>query len=156
MRFEFLKPWTAAVKWVVRLWVLLVCLKFVGCIFMVTGPWGPEVGGRLPNGHAVYFQARPRGRETDDRLTWIDHQGIVRRFWVDQIHAGFSFVTIKYADGGNLIWVEADGEVGASLDLISGDFRFEQQPQLPGAIYGQGQTLAAGRTWSVSGALGPW
>jgi len=137
-------------SWIVRAILLLIVVKFVGCVFMLRGVWGPQVGGVLPNGHTVYFQAQPVGRETDDRLTWIDPNGVVQHFMVNQIHAGFSYVSVKYLDQGDRVWVESDNEVGASLDLTTGEFRPEQQPQFNWAKLGAGETLAEGRTWAIA------
>ena len=131
-------------------------MKVGGCLLMLTGPWGPRIGGTLPNADSVYFQARPVGRETDDRLTWITPNGETRHFWVDRIHAGFAYVTIKYDDGGNRVWIESDGKVGASIDLRTGDFRSEHEPQHAWAIFGAGTILDAGITFSILGILGPW
>ena len=142
-------------RWIVRAFFLLMLFKFVGCLFMVRGVWGPQVGGVLPNGHTIYFQSQPVGRETDDRLTWIAPNGEVKNFWVDRIHAGFSYVTIKYSDRGDRVWVESDHKVGASLDLATGEFQWEQQPQPKWAELGGGETLAAGRTWAVANFFWP-
>ena len=123
---------------------------------MVPGPWGPRVGGRLPNGSEIYFQARPVGRETEDRLTWISPDGDVRHFWVDQIHAGFDYVTIKYTDNGDRAWVESDGHVGASIDLTTADFRAELAQQHPWVAMESGTVLDAGSTGNILWLIGPW
>lgn len=143
-------------RWLVLPLVVWLCVKVNGCYLCQPGPWGPRVGGSLPNGHIVYFQARPVGGETDDRLTWINTEGASREFWVDQIHAGFPHVTLKYNGEGNQVWVESDNKVGASLDLETGEFRAERYEQFPWVIYGEGQSLASGRTWSILWLLGPW
>ena len=139
-------------KQVVVVWL---CLKVAGCFILVPGPWGPKVGGKLPNGAEVYFQARSEGRETDDRLTIIV-SGQSTHFWVDRIHAGFGHVTIKYANGGRHVWVESDGKVGASLDMATRDFRGELVEQHDWAVYGSGEELDSGRTWGVIDVIGPW
>src|SRR6516162_11668134 len=111
-------------KWLVLVW----CVgKIGGCACMLPGPWGPQIGGRLPNGHEIYFQSRPRGRESDDRLTWIKNGGMVQHFWVNRIHAGPAHVTVRSTDHGNRAWVEAsskpwdqaDSRVIASIDLTT-------------------------------------
>lgn len=138
------------------IFLLWICLKIGGCLLMVPGPWGPKVGGKLPNGTEVYFQTRPVGGETDDRLTVVAPNATAQQFWVDRTHAGFEHVTLKYAHGGNQLWVEADGKVGASIDVKTGDFRAELDPQHAWATYGGGKTLDAGRTGSIIWLLGPW
>lgn len=131
-------------------------MKIGACVLMLTGPWGSRVGGILPNGHSIYFQARPVGRETDDRLTWVSPDQNTRHFWVDQTHAGFDHVTIKYTNDGDRVWVESDGKVGASIDLLASDFRAEQDSQHSWAILGGGTLLDAGSTGSILWSLGPW
>jgi hypothetical protein len=136
--------------------VVWVCLKMSGCILMIQGPWGPRIGGRLPNGSQIYFQARPVGRETYDRLTWIRPDGSEEHFIVDEIHAGFDHVTIRYMNGGDLVWVESDGEIGASIDLRTTDFRAEFDMQHDWAKYDTGEVLDSGFTGSVWWVVGPW
>ena len=136
-------------RWLKLLFVPWLCLKIGGCVLMVTGPWGPRVGGRLPNGSEIYFQSRPVGRETDDRLTWISPDGNTQHFWVDRIHAGFGHVTIKYTNNGDRVWIESDGKVGASIDLTSADFRAELDQQHPWASMGSGTLLDSGSTGSI-------
>ena len=131
-------------------------MKFAGCVLMNPSPWGPRIGGKLPNGSEVYFQARKVGIETDDRLTWIDPSGVTRHFMVDQIHGGFSHVTIRYADNGDHVWVESEGKVASSIDLSNSDFRAELQKQHPWAIVGAGAPLASGKTGSLIWLMGPW
>lgn len=143
-------------RWAKILLVMWLCMKMGGCLLAVPGPWGPKIGGKLPNSHSVYFQARPVGRETDDRLIWLTPNGRERHFWVDQIHAGFGHVTLKYVGGGDRVWVEADGKVGASINLTDGDFRSEDQPQHDWAVLGTGETLSAGSTGNILWLIGPW
>lgn len=143
----------SALQWLFLLWV---CLKIGGCVLMVRGPWGPKIGGKLPNGVEVYFQARPVGRETDDRLTVVAVNAATKHFWVDQIHAGFGHVTLKYNDNGDQLWVESDGKVGASIDLTTGDFRAELDTQHEWAKHGAGTKLDSGNTGSMIWLLGPW
>ncbi|HEY2413900.1 MAG TPA: hypothetical protein VGI40_16735 [Pirellulaceae bacterium] len=145
----------AIVRWLKIIFVVWICMKFGGCILMLPGPWGPRVGGILPNGHSIYFQARPVGRETDDRLTWVSPDGNTVHLWVDQTHAGFGHVTIKYTNNGDRVWVEADGKVGASIDLVTSDFRDEHDQQHPWAIMGGGTSLDSGSTGSIIWLLGP-
>lgn len=146
----------AIVRWLKIVFVAWVCMKIGGCALMLTGPWGPRIGGALPNGHSIYFQARPVGRETDDRLTWISADQKTQHFWVDQIHAGFDHVTVKYTNNGDRVWIESDGKVGASIDLGTSDFRAELDSQHPWATMGAGTTLDAGSTGSIIWLLGPW
>ena len=122
---------------------------------MIPGPWGPQVRGNLPSGGYVAFQSRPVGGETDDQLIWVDKEGTSRSFFVDQIHAGFAHVVLKIKDDGNGVWVEADGKVGASLDLNTGMFRAEQDSQFEWAQYGQGRKIGEGRTWSLLQSIYP-
>jgi len=146
---------------VLRWWIPLFILWLLAKSFLPTiiGParWGPAVGGTLPNGHAVYYQSRSTGgNETDDRLTWIDAQGERRDFWVNQIHAGPSYVAVKHTEDGLGVWVEHKDAVIASLDLRTGRFRGEFVEQLPFAKAGRGHTLASGRTWSIATVILPW
>jgi hypothetical protein len=130
--------------------------KVAGLIFLIPHPWGPEVRGSLPMGGFVIFQSRIVGRETDDRLTWIRADGQRQEFWVDRIHAGFEYVTIRLRDNGKGVWVEAYGKVGASLDLTTGEFRAEHDPQFEWAVFGKGEVIGAGRTWSIMSIFLPW
>jgi hypothetical protein len=123
---------------------------------LVPGPWGPRVGGRLPNGNEIYFQARKVGKETDDRLTWVSPAGHSKHFWVDQIHAGFGHVTVKYSNGGDRVWIESSGKVGASIDLTTEDFRAEHERQHSWAVLGEGEALDSGSTGTILSILGPW
>ena len=115
-------------------------------------------------GHEVYYQSRPRGRETDDRLTWIKADRAVQHFWVNQIHAGPAHVTIRYTDHGDRVWVEAsskpwdqlDSQVVASIDLTTSEFREEFQQKPTWAALGIGQVLGAGQTWDFVHIIGPW
>ena len=130
------------------LWVLVG----IGRVLTNTAPWGPEIGGRLPNGNEVYFQARPGGFETDDRLTVIAPNTAPQHYMVDQVHGGFEYVVLKYTNTGNQLWVESDGKVGASIDLTTNDFRAEHDTQHSWAEYGTGTTLGSGNTsspWSL-------
>ena len=135
--------------------VLWVFAKLAGCCIMVPRPWGPEVRGDLPDGGYIVFQSRVIGRETDDRLTWVTKDGLRRHFWVDRIHCGFGYVTLKLRDDGKGIWVESDGKVGASLDLATGEFRAEFDTQFEWAKYGQGKAIAEGLTWGILQILLP-
>ena len=42
--------------------------KTAGCIFLIPGPWGPEIKSPLPDGGSIAFRSRPIGKETDDQL----------------------------------------------------------------------------------------
>ena len=134
------------------LWVLLA----IGRVLTGHAPWGPRIGGTLPNGTEVYFQARPGGFETDDRLTVVAPGMTPQHFWVDRVHGGFEHVVLKHNNTGSQVWVESDGKVGASIDLTSGDFRAEHDPQHPWATYGTGTTLDAGNTSTIISILRPW
>ncbi len=146
---------------------LAICLTLVlfvvlwGCFSVVrvlTGlaPWGPRVGGKLPTGTEVYFQARPAGFETDDRLIVIAPNQSPKHYWVDRVHGGFEHVVLKYNDTGSQLWVESDGKVGASIDLTMDDFRSESDTQHNWAAYGTGTTLDSGNTSSLFSLLSPW
>lgn len=138
------------------LFVIWFCFKVGGWFVRLPSPWGPQVGGHLPNGSEIYFQARKVGGETDDRLLWTPPGRATCELWVDQVHNGFAQVTIKFTNNGDRVWVESNGKVGASLDLITCDFRPERDTQHPWARLGTGQTLAAGKTGSLLWAIGPW
>ena len=140
------------IKWIIAVWLIG---KMGGCIFLIPGVWGPEISSHLPNGSKVIFQSQPVGRETNDRLTLINSEGKRQDYWVDQIHAGFSYVTIKLSDDGTGIWIESDGKVGASLNLLTGDFRDEHSSQFEWAHYGHGNKIAEGRTWSFLNIIYP-
>lgn len=144
------------VRWIKLAFVMWLGLKIGGCTLMLPSPWGPRVGGRLPNEHEVYFRSRKIGQETDDQLIWISPHGHTKHFWVDQIHAGFDYVTIRYSSGGEHVWVESDGRIGASLDVTTSDFRAELAPQHSWATLGDGTELDSGSTGSVLWLLGPW
>lgn len=139
----------------VLLFVLWVCFA-AGRVLTGHAPWGPRVGGKLPNGTEVYFQARPAGFETDDRLTVIAPNKVPKHYWVDQVHGGFEHVVLKYNNTGNQLWVESDGKVGASIDLTINDFRSESDTQHNWAAYGTGTTLDSGNTSSIFSLLSPW
>ena len=140
---------------IVALLVLWVCFG-VGRVLTGHAPWGPRVGGKLPNGTEVYFQARPAGFETDDRLTVIAPGKAPEHYWVDQVHGGFEHVILKYSNAGNQLWVESDGKVGASIDLTTTDFRSELDTQHSWAAYGTGTTLDSGNTSSIFSLLSLW
>jgi len=123
---------------------------------MIPHPWGPQIVGFLPDQDKIVFQSRVIGRETDDRLTWITSDGRRKDYWVDRIHAGFDYVVIKLNDNGSGIWIESDGKVAASLDLITGEFRCEQEPQFSWAKFSTGKTIAEGQTTTVLNLFLPW
>lgn len=140
---------------VISLFVLWICLK-IGGVLTGNAPWGPRVGGKLPGGTEVYFQARPAGFETDDRLTVVAANMTPKHYWVDQVHGGFKHVVLKYNSTGNQLWVESDGKVGASIDLTTNDFRAEDDQQHQWAKYGTGTTLDLGSTSSIVSVLKLW
>lgn len=150
------QPQPSRWRWVKAVLVLWLCVKISGCYLVVPSPWGPKIGGTLPNGTKVYFQARKVGGETDDRLTVIAPDAERQHFWVDRIHAGFDHVKIKYIDHGKYVWVESDGEVGASIDVAEGDFRAEIDQKHEWAKLSKGTTLDAGYTGSIIWLIGPW
>ena len=137
------------------LFVLWICFK-IGGVLTGHASWGPRIGGKLPNGTEVYFQARPGGFETDDRLTVIAPSMSPKHYWVDRVHGGFEHVVLKHDNTGHQLWVESDGKVGASIDLTTGDFRAELDPQHKWAKYGTGTTLDSGNTSSIISLLRPW
>ena len=139
----------------VLLFVLWICLK-IGGVLTGHAPWGPRIGGKLPNGTEVYFQARPAGFESDDRLTVVAPNMAPKHYWVDRVHGGFEHVVLKYNNTGNQLWVESDGKVGASIDLTTSDFRAEQDPQHKWAKYGTGTTLDSGNTINIIWLLRLW
>lgn len=139
----------------VSLGVLWVSLS-IGRVLTGQAPWGPRVGGKLPNGIEVYFQSRPTGFETDDRLTVLAPNMAPKHYWVDQVHGGFEHVVLKYHDTGSQLWVESDDNVGASIDLMTNDFRSESDTQHNWAAYGTGTTLDSGHTSSIFSLLSPW
>ena len=136
--------------------VVLLIPFSIGRVLTGHAPWGPKIGGSLPNGTKVYFQARIVGFETDDRLTVIAPNMEPKHHWVDQVHAGFQHVVLKYNEMGSQFWVESDGKVGASIDLTTSDFRAEYDPQHEWAKYGTGTTLDSGSTISLISLLRPW
>ena len=138
------------------LFMLYVCFTIGSCVLRGNGPWGPKIGGRLPSGTEVYFQARPGGFETDDRLTVVAPEMPPKHYWVDREHVGFEHVVIKYNSTGNQLWVESDRKVGASIDLTTSDFRSEHEPQHDWAKYGSGTTLDSGYTSFILSFLRPW
>ncbi len=132
-----------------------LCMKMVGCVGMFTGPWGPQIGGELPNGHTVWYRSRPVGRETEDQLVWINSHGIRREFWIQQFHAGPGYVIIRYCDGGDKVWVSADGLTQASIELVRGDF-CDHARQHEWALPEAGTVLDEGQTFSLVWLIGPW
>ncbi|MCC9601809.1 hypothetical protein LOC67_14710 [Stieleria sp. JC731] len=140
---------------VVLIFLLWICFA-AGRVLTGQAPWGPRIGGILPNGTEVYFQARPAGFETDDRLTVIAPNQAPVHYWVDQVHGGFEHVTLKYNNTGNQLWVECDGTVGSSIDLMTNDFRAESDTQHNWAAYGTGTTLDSGNTSTILSILRPW
>ena len=150
------KPSPLAIFGLLVLVAVLWLVLSVGRLLTGTAAWGPEVGGTLPNGVEVHFQARPAGFETDDRLT-VRAPGAAREdHMVDQVHAGFAHVVLRYLDRGDRVWVESDGKVGASIDLTTGDFRAEGETQHDWAVLGAGTVLDSGDTSSVLSFLSPW
>ena len=148
-------------KWLAIAWF---AMKMGGCFLAFPGPWGPKIGGKLPDGNEIYFQMRPRGgRESDDRLIWITPNGTSRHFWINRIHAGPGHVAVKYLDRGGRVWVEGVHEpwgkspaVIASMDLATSVFRGEFNEHHPWAVTGAGTTLDAGGTWRIVWIIGPW
>ncbi len=129
----------------------------IGRVLLGVAPWGPKIGGKLPNGTEVYFQARPvHPVETDDRLTVVAPGMAPKHYWVDRVHGGFGHVVLKYNNTGTQLWVESDGKVGASIDLTINDFRAESDTQHDWAAYGTGTTLDSGNTSSIFSVLSPW
>jgi hypothetical protein len=128
----------------------------IGRVLTGHAPWGPRIGGKLPNGTEIYFQSRPGGFETDDRLTVVAPNMAPKHYWVDRVHGGFEHVVLKHNITGNQLWVESDGKVRASIDLTTGDFRAEADPQHKWAKYGTGTTLDSGNTSSIISLLRPW
>lgn len=143
----------AALVVIVGLWIAFA----LGRVLVGAAPWGPRVGGKLPNGTEVYFQARPvHPVETDDRLTVVVPGMAPEHYWVDRVHGGFGHVVLKYNETGTQVWVESDGKVGASIDLSTRDFRAEGGEQHKWARFGTGATLDEGDTSSVVSLLRPW
>jgi len=134
------------------LWILVA----IGRVLTSHAPWGPEIGGKLPDGTEVYFQARPGGFETDDRLTVVAPNMAPQHYWVDRVHGGFEYVVLKHNSTGTQIWVESDGKVGASIDLKTNDFRAESDEQHTWAKYGTGTKLDSGNTSSIISLLSLW
>jgi len=154
------KHGTKTTHLVVFIALMLLCVLWtffaIGRVLIGHAPWGPRIGGKLPNGTEVYFQARPGGFETDDRLTVVAPSMMPKHYWVDRVHAGFEQVVLKHNKTGSQLWVESDGKVGASIDLTTGDFRAELDPQHQWAKYGTGTTLDSGNTSSIISILRPW
>jgi hypothetical protein len=143
----------AALTLLVVFWVLFA----MGRVLLGAAPWGPRIGGRLPHGTEVFFQARRvHPIETDDRLTVVAPGMAPRHYWVDRVHGGFGHVVLKYNQTGSQLWVESDGKVGASMDLTTSDFRAEGDEQHEWAQYGTGITLDSGNTSSLLVLLRPW
>ena len=138
--------------------VIVLWIPFsIGRVLFGVAPWGPRIGGKLPNGTEVYFQARPvHPIETDDRLTVVGPGLAPKHFWIDRVHGGFKHVVLKHNGTGSRLWVESDGKVGASIDLTTGDFRAESDSQHKWAEYGTGTTLDAGNTSSLISLIRPW
>ena len=151
------KKKTGSVIFIALIVLLVLWIPFtIGRVLTGKAPWGPRIGGKLPNGTEVYFQARPGGFETDDRLTVVVPDMAPKHYWVDREHAGFEYVVLKYNNAGKHLWVESDGEVGASIDITTGDFRGEHYPQHEWAKYGTGSTLDSGNTYGIISLLRPW
>jgi len=137
--------------------LLVLWIPFtIGRVLTGHAPWGPRIGGKLPNGTEVYFQARPGGFETDDRLMVVAPRVAPTHHWVDREHGGFEHVVLKYNTTGTQVWVESDGKVGASIDLTTNDFRSEHDTQHAWAVFGTGTTLDSGKTSSIVSLLSPW
>lgn len=96
--------------------LLVLWIPFsIGRVVTGNAPWGPKIGGKLPNGIEVYFQSRPAGLETDDRLIVVAPNMAPKHYWVDRVHGGFEHVVLKYNNTGNQLWVESDGRVAPPL-----------------------------------------
>lgn len=123
-------------------------------VFDISRPWGPEIRGVLPDGGYIVFQSRPTSiRETEDRLIWVNADGKRHEFMVDEIHAGYAYILIKIKDDNTGIWVEdhspssREPYIGASLDLITGEFRAEFDTQFDWAQLNEGNIIAKGKTY---------
>ena len=55
-------------KIVIRVLIVWLLVKIVGCGLGVPKGWGPEIGGNLSNGTRLYFHSRQVGRESDEEL----------------------------------------------------------------------------------------
>lgn len=150
------KKYLAIIATLIVLIVLWIAFA-IGRMVLGGAPWGPKIGGKLPNGAEIYFQARQAHPiETDDRLTVVAPGMAPRDYWVDRVHGGFGHVVLKYNQTGSQIWVESDGKVGASIDLTTSDFRAESDTQHKWARFGTGTTLDSGKTSSLISVLRPW
>jgi|GEM_PF-1207768 len=138
------------------LFVAWLCLKTIGCVAMFTGPWGPQVGGQLPNGHTVWYRSRPVGRETEDQLVWIDQTGMRQELWVQQYHAGPADVSVRFRDNGDKVRVVAGSRTLCSLNLRTGDFREELAEQHEWSLSDDGTILDEGRVYNLLLLIGPW
>ena len=109
-------------------------------------PWGPYITANLSTGHTVTFRSRAVGRESDEQLLWTTPDAQQKSFWINQIHAGNAYVTLKVNADQTRLWIESDGKVDAALDMIAGDFWPEGQVMPNWAIYGKGDVVAEGYT----------
>lgn len=132
--------------------------KLTTCIMSVESDWGPEVSARLNSGDVIVFRSRSVGKETDDQLVWIKSSGESIYYWVDQIHAGFYFVSIKTSNAQDRIWIESDGMVKSALDLSTGEFWDESKIKPSWAAYGTGLLVGSGYTkkFSFFEFIVPW
>lgn len=130
--------------------------KFISGLTMIApGPWGPTVEGKLPDGRRVLFCSRFYGRETDDVLVVKEMGGMTERwYWINNSeNARIGYVRLAVDSIDKVLWVEANGKVVASLDLVSDRF---YRAKLPSAIYGSGTTVVQGRTRGFWQYVVPW
>lgn len=140
---------------VIALW--LFCKFGSSMIMLAPGPWGPTVGGVLPDGQRIAFKSRFYGRETDDVLLVTPPGGAERIYAVNNIHAArISSVRIARDADGKRVWLESRGVVVGSLDLATDEFRPEGTAPLEWAKLGGGVTVAEGGTRGWWQYVVPW
>ena len=80
------KKKTGSVIFIALIVLFVLWIPFtIGRVLTSNAPLGPRIGGKLPNGTEVYFQARPGGFETDDRLTVVVPNKAPKHYWVDRL-----------------------------------------------------------------------
>ena len=130
------------------LFVAVIILFGFGYWFMYG--WGPKIKAELPDGGYVFYKQRFLGGcwlpDSEEVLIWIKSNGNRQRFIIQCCYAGAPYIFIKIKDDGKGIWIEDNGVVTASLDLVTGEFRDPWDDEFEWAKPNEGRIIAEGKT----------
>ena len=150
--------WSRQNKILAAVAVIWIVGKLIGWGFGIPGPWGPGIGGELPDRDgSVFFQSRQVGRHNEDRLVWNRLENNAAKTTYFPVHSdavALEFVTLYHHDNDR-VWIESEGAVAVALDLENGVvYKESELPQW--AITGEGDVLGEGMTWSFIQVIVPW